>query len=670
MSTETDLHRIVSALEGRKEGNSWRCRCPCHDGRSLIVTLDGERLLCNCKSGCSQEDVIGALKERGLWPNGATPGPTAGELQEEYGYRLTSEPDQVAAVKGRFSIPGPERKTFRWRLAEAPGGPNVQDWKGLQKRYKEADLALYGSQHLSRWEGPVFMVEGEKGAKACLPHKMLALCPAGGASTKDFGESLSVLAGRDMILWPDNDDEGRALMQRIAIRLQGIAASVRTICPDVPPKGDAFDYFQNGGNKDALLEDAAKIKTAPEIEPTPTGYRVTIPASGGAAILTFESLEERPHALQAEVTAWVEMPGMPREPFSGRLNVLSLSNRESFRRQLEDMVPLAKGEWTQLLNRACAMVRQAHAEADPSVDLAVLPITDTSTRYLQRPFVLEDGSAVVFGPGGTGKTYLDLLLAVGIAKGCDIFGQPCIQRPVLYVDYESTAVRIKARLLRILEGMDLDWADLPFTYWPGRGRPLAEMVPALQRKIRETDTGLLIVDSAALAAGGEPEKAEVALRYFNALAALEIPSLTIAHVTKAEEDQHPFGSVFWHNSARLTWNIKIEHDEGRDVAHLGLFNRKANDERLHPPIGIRMEFDGAAVRFSKEDLQAGITDRANLTARIRGELRSGSRSVKQMAQTLGESTGMIRARVNQMHDTRPLGKADDSSGLWGLKADG
>ena len=67
MSTETDLHRIVSALEGRKEGNSWRCRCPCHDGRSLIVTLDGERLLCNCKSGCSQEDVIGALKERGQW---------------------------------------------------------------------------------------------------------------------------------------------------------------------------------------------------------------------------------------------------------------------------------------------------------------------------------------------------------------------------------------------------------------------------------------------------------------------------------------------------------------------------------------------------------------------------------------------------------------------------
>ena len=63
------LDAIVAALEGRREGASHRCRCPVHGGRSLIVTEKDRKLLVSCKAGCSQDAVIDALRELGVWPS-------------------------------------------------------------------------------------------------------------------------------------------------------------------------------------------------------------------------------------------------------------------------------------------------------------------------------------------------------------------------------------------------------------------------------------------------------------------------------------------------------------------------------------------------------------------------------------------------------------------------
>ena len=239
---------------------------------------------------------------------------------------------------------------------------------------------------------------------------------------------------------------------------------------------------------------------------------------------------------------------------------------------------------------------------------------------------------------------------------------------MLFLDYESTAQRIKGRLLRVLAGMGMDWNDLPFIYWPGRGRPLPEIVPALRRKILDLRPRLIIIDSAALAAGGEPEKAEIAIRYFNALSALETPSHTLGHVTKGDEDEFPFGSIFWSNSARLTWNTKIEHEDGRNVAHIGLFNRKSNEERLTAPFGVRAEFDANSVRFSREELKAGTKDRLAMPGRIRDTLRERAKSVKELAAELDVTDNAVRTYLSRISDALRVGTADDKSGLWGLKA--
>jgi hypothetical protein len=59
---------IAAALgHAQHEGRSWRCRCPLHGGRSLVLRdADGGRLLLTCWGGCDRLDVLAELRRRGL----------------------------------------------------------------------------------------------------------------------------------------------------------------------------------------------------------------------------------------------------------------------------------------------------------------------------------------------------------------------------------------------------------------------------------------------------------------------------------------------------------------------------------------------------------------------------------------------------------------------------
>src|SRR6516162_6291668 len=69
-----DADRIGIALKGRRNGKSWLVSCPCpnhgkgHGDRnpSLSVSDGDDRLLLRCFAGCEFEDIIDALRGRGL----------------------------------------------------------------------------------------------------------------------------------------------------------------------------------------------------------------------------------------------------------------------------------------------------------------------------------------------------------------------------------------------------------------------------------------------------------------------------------------------------------------------------------------------------------------------------------------------------------------------------
>lgn len=77
---------LARELRGRASGQGFVACCPVHDDRNPSLSIDdcNGRLLVKCHAGCSQNDVIAALKVRDLWPK---PQRTGRTVVAEYVYR-------------------------------------------------------------------------------------------------------------------------------------------------------------------------------------------------------------------------------------------------------------------------------------------------------------------------------------------------------------------------------------------------------------------------------------------------------------------------------------------------------------------------------------------------------------------------------------------------------
>lgn len=64
-----DAAEIAAALGGRRSGEGWQARCPAHadSNPSLSIRQCGKHVLVKCHAGCTQIQVIEALKARDLW---------------------------------------------------------------------------------------------------------------------------------------------------------------------------------------------------------------------------------------------------------------------------------------------------------------------------------------------------------------------------------------------------------------------------------------------------------------------------------------------------------------------------------------------------------------------------------------------------------------------------
>ncbi len=107
-----------------------------------------------------------------------------------------------------------------------------------------------------RSDAPVVLCEGEKAADAAaelLPSHVATCWPNG--SNSWHKADLTPLKGREVLLWPDNDDSGKACMKTVAEKLREIgAASVRFIALDSfkckPTLKSGRAVFAKGGQWD------------------------------------------------------------------------------------------------------------------------------------------------------------------------------------------------------------------------------------------------------------------------------------------------------------------------------------------------------------------------------------------------------------------------------------
>ena len=123
-------------------------------------------------------------------------------------------------------------------------------------------LPLYGSARLSKLPAnvPVIVTEGEKACESLWKYGYAAVGTVTGARTIPADDSIRVLLGRPVLLWPDADEPGRSHMRRIADRLHALGhKDVRLVVwSDAPPKGDVADFRGTKTDLQALLDSAQR----------------------------------------------------------------------------------------------------------------------------------------------------------------------------------------------------------------------------------------------------------------------------------------------------------------------------------------------------------------------------------------------------------------------------
>jgi hypothetical protein len=243
------VQRVLSALEAlgrvpRRCGASWMAQCPAHEDRHPSLSLsegsDGKALL-KCHAGCDLASILAGLglEQSALFEARET-------ASRETRYPIRDAAGNLVATHVRLD------RTIGKRMWWERHG-----MKGLSG-LPVASLPLYRAELVKAIpEGaPVFVVEGEKAADALRERGFHVVATVCGAAACPDATVLTVLSGRDAVLWPDaNDDrdEGVRHMRRVGVGLDGIARTVRVFeWRNAPAHGDAFDYFAAGRSAESL----------------------------------------------------------------------------------------------------------------------------------------------------------------------------------------------------------------------------------------------------------------------------------------------------------------------------------------------------------------------------------------------------------------------------------
>ncbi len=278
----------------KRSGNGWVACCPSHEDNTPSLSIsesDNGTILVHCFSGCSQELVIGTLKQMKLWP----------EYSKSCHSSLLNTKKKCSKVKDNKmqnsniitlpitgEIPPPPtwlpklgEATNTWEYTDTNGNPCfkvlrfetnegkeirpltlAQIEQGLKWEWKwpGGNRPLYNLlQITNNLEATILITEGEKAADAAqrLYPECIATTSSGGS--KAFNKTdWSPLKGKQIILWQDADNTGQAYIDNVAIILKGQGVSSIEFVDikqlGLQGKEDAADFEAKGGTLPQIIE--------------------------------------------------------------------------------------------------------------------------------------------------------------------------------------------------------------------------------------------------------------------------------------------------------------------------------------------------------------------------------------------------------------------------------
>jgi hypothetical protein len=346
------------------------------------------------------------------------------------------------------------------------------------------------------------------------------------------------------------------------------------------------------------------------------GYELIAESAGTE--LRVSRLKRSSAEMTAEVVVTTRYPGV--KVFGdnvlhvSRLNLSSVRARQTFAKYLHDRTPGMNKEvdWVGLIDELCMLVITEEMRGEPIQQVGQTPIPpEEDVRFAVEPLVPVNVASIIYGPGGSGKSVLALALALSVQAGREIVpGMPPTMRGnVLYLDWETDAPVVNARIQSIAAGAGFDPPKIAYRRCR---RPLADDAEELAGFIAQRHIAYVVIDSTGMAmgtAGDYGDANEGTLRLFEAIRHLgKVTVHLVDHVAKQEMRQGkkvvgrlPYGSIYKINLARSAWEIRAgaSDDLGSRVS---LYHTKSNDSRLKEPIGLQIMWADRRITFREADV--------------------------------------------------------------------
>jgi hypothetical protein len=206
--------------------------------------------------------------------------------------------------------------------------------------------------------------------------------------------------------------------------------------------------------------------------------------------------------------------------------------------------------------------------------------------------IAPEGHTIIFGPGGAGK---GLITCSWLVKYADQGGR------ALVLDFEDHPEEW-ARRVHGLGGPEAAEAILHVSPFRAGKVEWQDFYEAADKH----EASLVVIDSVAYAVpGADPSEAKAATAYSALIQPFGRPVLSLAHMNRAGDLRYPFGSVFWHAGARLTWSADPDAERGTKIQ-----NRKANNYEWQGAYMVTSEWlDGIPRNVFEESFSVTVADR-------------------------------------------------------------
>lgn len=353
-------------------------------------------------------------------------------------------------------------------------------------------------------------------------------------------------------------------------------------------------------------------------------------------------------------------------PYRGAFNLMAGRSRKDLAKYIASKSELlANYPWEKIVERVCQDIIAAVYDMDETLER--LEFAEARLEYLLYPVLPKQHPTLIYAPGGAGKSLLALYIAMLVQNGYTFEMRRVQPVEVLYLDWEVDRIEANRRAKMLSVNFE-DPSSLKLPYYRRCSLPLKDELEPVLRSIAKNAIGLVIIDSAAPALGGDINDASRVIDFFSCVRQITSAGATvliISHVSKAskqdDNERTPIGSVYFENFPRLTFELVYESADGG--LNVGLLVRKCNFKRPKD-IGFKVVFQDDAVYISPGacEITSPIETKMDLIATL--VQKYGPCNAKLLADRSGLSKQEVWEALSALKRKRKVDKDSDGNWIW------